>query len=151
MAANLYHCAVHYNCSKKQQKRIPAAVQSSSRFASQRSALQLNGQKHKRIPATVQFGSRYISQRCALQLLKQATQTYSCRRPDQQQIYITAQCIKIAVTSNRNVFLPPSRPEADLHHSTVYYNCSNKQLNLIRAAVQTGSSTISQRSALKLQ
>ena len=35
------HTAVHYNCSNKQHKRIPAAVQNGSRSISQRSTLQL--------------------------------------------------------------------------------------------------------------
>ena len=91
---------MHYNCSKKQ---------------------------HKRIPAAVQTGNRSISQRSALKLHWQTTQTYSCSRPDRQRIYITAQFITIAVTSNRNLFLPPSRPSADLHHSAVHYNCNKKQ------------------------
>jgi len=40
-AAELYHTAVHYNCSNTQHKRIPAAVQPGSRSISQLSALQL--------------------------------------------------------------------------------------------------------------
>jgi hypothetical protein len=61
---------------------------------------------------------------------------YFCSRPDQQQIVITAQCITIAVTSNTNVFLPPSRPAADLYQSAVHYNYSKKQHKRFPAAVQ---------------
>jgi len=115
---------VHYNCSNKQHKRIPAAVQN---------------------------GCTSISRRSALQLQKQATQMYSCRRPEWQHIYITAQCITIAVTSNTNLLLPPSRMAADLYRSAVHYNCSNKQQKRIPAAVQNGCTSLSQRSALQLQ
>ena len=33
-AADLYHIVVHYNCSNKQHKRIPAAVQTGSKSIS---------------------------------------------------------------------------------------------------------------------
>jgi len=123
-AADLYHNAVNYNCSNKQ---------------------------HKRIRAAFQTGSRSISKRSALQLQWQASETYSCCRPDQQQIYITSQCITFAVTSNTNVFLPPSRPAVFLYQSAVRFNCSYKQQKRIAAAVQTSSRSISQRTVLKLQ
>jgi len=76
---------------------------------------------------------------------------YSCRRPNRQQIYITAQCIAIAVTSNTNVFLPPSRMAAHVYHSEVHYNSSNKQNKRIPPAVQNGNKSISKRSAFHLQ
>jgi len=50
--------------------------------------------------------------------------------------------ITIAVTSNTNVFLTPSKPVAVLNHSAVHYNCSNKEHKRISAAVQNGSTTI---------
>jgi len=62
-------------------------------------------------------------------------QTHPSLRPDRQQIYITAQRITIAVTSNTNVFLPPSRTAADLYHNAVHYNCNNKQYKPIPPAV----------------
>jgi len=40
IAADLYHSAVHYNCSNNQKKRIPAAVQNGSTTISHRSELQ---------------------------------------------------------------------------------------------------------------
>jgi hypothetical protein len=83
--------------------------------------------QHKSIRVAVQTGRRSISQRGSLQLQREAKETYSCRRADQQQIFITAQCITIAVTSNTNVLLPPSRPATVLYHNAVNYNCSNKQ------------------------
>jgi len=76
---------------------------------------------------------------------------YSCRRPDQQQNYITAQCFRVAVTSNTNVFLPPSSLAADLNHSAVHFNCSNKQHKSIPAAVQTSSRYTTLRIAFQLQ
>jgi hypothetical protein len=61
------------------------------------------------------------------------------------------QGITIAVTNNTKVFLPPSRPAADLYQSAVLYNCCDKNQKLIPAAVQNGSTSILQRSALQLQ
>jgi len=111
MVADLYHSVVHYNCSKKQQKRIPSAVQT---------------------------GSRSISQRSALKLQFQTSKIYSCGLPEQQHIYITAQCITIAVKNNTNVYLPPSIPTADLYHSAVHYNSSNKHQKHIPPNLQNG-------------
>jgi len=119
-----YHNAVHYNCGNKQHKRIHAAVQTGCRSKSQRSALQLH---------------------------YQATQTYSSRSTEWQQIYITAQCIAIAVTSNANVIRPQYRMAADQYHNAVHYNCSNEQHKRISADVQTSSTTISKRSSLQLR
>jgi hypothetical protein len=66
-------------------------------------------------------------------------------------IYITVQCITIAVINITKVFLPPSRQAADLYHSAVHYNCGNKHHKPTPDDVQTSSSSTSQHSALKKQ
>jgi len=67
-AAVLYYSAVHFNCSNKQHKRIPAAVQTCNSI--NYSAVHYNccNTQQKPFPAAVQISSTYTSQRSSLHL-----------------------------------------------------------------------------------
>jgi len=67
-AADLYHIAVHYNCSNKRHKLIPAAVEQVAVLYKSAVHYNCSNRQHKCIPNAVQTGSSSISRRSSLQL-----------------------------------------------------------------------------------